>query len=123
MAVPKGVAWTPARKKAFIISVLRSGTQRYPPKYLTLNEARTEKKINKKSGRLAQHYMCASCKEAFPAKDVNVDHIAPVVCPTQGFVSWDVYIERLYCEKENFQILCKPCHKIKSQQEKEKRKK
>ncbi len=113
--------WTTARKKAFIISVLRSGTQRYPPKYLTLNEAKTEKKINSKSGRLAQHFQCASCKKDFPAKDVNVDHISPVVCPKQGFVSWDVYIERLYCEKENFQILCKGCHTIKTQKEKKTR--
>ncbi|MFZ2190079.1 MAG: HNH endonuclease signature motif containing protein [Candidatus Magasanikiibacteriota bacterium] len=115
--------WSPARKKAFIVSVLRSGTQRYPPKYLTLNEAKTEKKINKKSGRLAQHFQCAECLGDFPAKDIQCDHINPVVDPKQGFVSWDVYIERLYCEKENFQILCKPCHLIKSQQEKKDRKK
>ena len=110
--------WSPARKKAFIVSVLRSGTQRYPPKYQTLNNAKTEKKINKKSGRLAQHFECASCRGAFPAKDVNVDHIEPVVDPQTGFVSWDVYIERLYCEKENFQILCRDCHSEKSKKEK-----
>ena len=88
---------------------------------MTLNEAKTEKKVNKKSGRLAQHFKCAACKKDFPAKDVNVDHIAPVVDPKQGFVSWDVYIERLYCEKENFQILCKECHTIKTKKEKKSR--
>lgn len=110
--------WSSARKKAFIISVLRSGTQRYPPKYQTLNNAKTEKKINQKSGRLAQHFQCASCGKHFPAKEVQCDHINPVVDPAQGFVSWDVYIERLYCEIENFQILCKPCHLLKSKKEK-----
>jgi len=115
------IEWSPARKKAFIISVLRSGTQRYPPKYQTLNEARTEKKINEKSGRLAQHFSCASCGGHFPAKEVQCDHIAPVVDPKQGFVSWDVYIERLYCEKHNFQILCKTCHLEKSKKEKKTR--
>lgn len=113
--------WSPARKKAFIVSVLRSGTQRYPPKYQTLNESKTEKKINKKSGRLAQHFQCATCLGDFPAKEVNVDHILPVVDPKQGFISWDVYIQRLYCEKENFQILCSSCHKIKTQEEKKTR--
>lgn len=113
--------WTSARKKAFIVSVLRSGTQRYPPKYETLNEAKTEKRINNKSGRLAQHFQCAACKKDFPAKDVQCDHVLPVVDPKQGFVSWDVYIERLYCEKENFQILCRDCHKIKTQKEKKTR--
>lgn len=114
--------WTPARKKAFIVSVLRSGTQRYPPKYQTLNEAKTEKKTNQKSGRLAQHFQCASCGNDFPAKEVQCDHISPVVDPKVGFVSWDVYIERLYCNKENFQILCKGCHTKKSTKEKSARK-
>ncbi len=115
------IEWSPARKKAFIVSVLRSGTQRYPPKYETLNEAKTEKRINKTSGRLAQHFCCASCGKDFPAKEVQVDHILPVVDPSLGFVSWDVYIERLYCEKENFQILCRDCHKTKTQKEKKTR--
>lgn len=106
--------WTPARHKAFIISVLRSGTRRYPPKYECLNAAKTEKKKNKKTGRLAQHYLCAMCKEEFPLTQVEVDHIKPVVDPIKGFKDWNTYIKRLYCKIENFQVLCVPCHKEKS---------
>jgi hypothetical protein len=111
--------WTEARWKAFIISILRSGTQRYPPKYECLNEAKTEKKINPKTGRIAQHFMCAICKSDFPQKEVAVDHVIPVVDPRVGFTSWDNFISRLFCSKDNLQVLCNPCHKIKTNQEKE----
>jgi 5-methylcytosine-specific restriction endonuclease McrA len=113
--------WSEARKKSFIISALRAASRRWPPKYITLNEAKTEKKINPKTGRLAQHFLCASCKEEFPAKEIQIDHIKPVVDPKVGFVDWDVYIKRLFCERKNLQALCVGCHKVKSLKEKKKK--
>jgi len=110
--------WSPARKKAFIVSVLRSGTRRWPPKYETLNNAKTTKKINKKSGRLAQHYRCNSCNGEFTSTNVEVDHIRPVVDVKTGFTSWDDFIINLYCDVDNLQVLCKPCHKKKTLKEK-----
>jgi 5-methylcytosine-specific restriction endonuclease McrA len=115
MATP----WSEGRKRSFITSVLRSGSRRWPPKYETLNEAKTEKKINKKTGRQAQHYACAICQKDFPQKEVQVDHKKPAVDPTTGFISWDVYIERLFCDKENLAVLCKPCHHKKTQEERQ----
>ena len=112
--------WTDARKHAFIVSVLRAGTRRWPPKYETLAEAKTVKKINQKTGRQAQHYACAKCKKDFPQKEVDVDHKTPVVDPSTGFVDWNTYIERMFCPKKNFQVLCKPCHKAKTLKEKKK---
>lgn len=109
--------WTEARHKAFIISGLRAASRRYPPKFETLNEAKTSKKINEKTGRIAQHYQCKKCKQDFPAKDVQVDHKKPVVDPKTGFVDWNTYVERMFCEKKNFQVLCKECHLIKSKKE------
>jgi len=103
--------------------VLRSGSRRWPPRYETLNEAKTEKKENKSTGRQAQHYACQSCKEDFPAKGVCVDHIRPVVDPVQGFTTWDEFIQRLYCPKENLQVLCIECHKVKTKKESSGRKK
>ena len=113
--------WTKARRHSFIVSVLRSGTRKYPPKYETLNEAKTEKKINVKTGRLAQHYLCNVCKNDFPAKDVQIDHILPVVS-SEGFTTWDAYVESLYCGKSNLQTLCTDCHKIKTSKETSERK-
>ena len=114
--------WTEARLKAFIISTLRAGSRRYPPKYETLNEAKTEKKLNKATGRVAQHYKCNACKQEFPAKEVQVDHKKPVVDPKTGFVDWNTYIERMFCKKSNLQVLCRSCHKKKTEKEKKKSK-
>ena len=70
---------------------------------------------------MAAHYTCAECKLEFPAKEVQVDHIDPVVVPSEGFVSWDKFISRLFCDKQNLQVLCKPCHKNKTAEEKKER--
>ena len=108
--------WTPARKHSFIVSVLRTGTRRWPPKFETLNEAKTEKKTNVKTGRLAQHFQCAICQAEFPATGVQVDHVNPIV-GIDGFTTWDIYINNMFCEKENLQVLCIACHKSKTQGE------
>jgi 5-methylcytosine-specific restriction endonuclease McrA len=110
--------WSKARIHAFIVSVLRAGTRRWPPKFETMHEAKTEKRKNQATGRQAQHYACAECKEDFPAKQVQVDHKKPVVDPKRGFVDWNTYIERLFCDKKNFQVLCLECHKVKTKKEK-----
>lgn len=112
--------WTPARHKAFIVSVLRSGTRRYPPKYQCLNAAKTEKKINEKTGRLAQHYRCAGCNGEFTSTNIAVDHIAPVVDPKVGFVDWNTFIDRLFCTEDNLQALCTECHSTKTKKERAK---
>lgn len=111
--------WTEGRKRSFITSVLRSGSRRWPPKYQTLNKAKTVKKVNKKTGRQAQHFLCSLCQEDFPQKEVNVDHIEPVVDPKTGFINWDIFIDRLYCEESNLAVLCRPCHLKKTNEEKE----
>ena len=115
--------WTEARFKSFITSALRTATQRWPPKFEALKAAFIDRKINKKTGKLAQHFSCASCKGEFVSKDVQVDHKKPVVDPKKGFQGWETYIDRLFCETANLQVLCKPCHAVKTAKEKEQRKK
>ncbi|HXQ39469.1 MAG TPA: HNH endonuclease signature motif containing protein [Anaerolineales bacterium] len=107
--------WTKGRFDSFITSILRGGSRRWEPKWAVLREAATEKKVNTKTGRIAQHYECATCQEDFPAKDVQVDH---VIAMGPG-LTWDEFIDRLFCEKDNLQVLCKPCHAKKTKKEKE----
>ena len=89
---------------------------RFPPRNEVLNKSKTVKKKNPKTGRMAQFYKCAKCKKEFTSKDVQVDHINPI-----GFdKTWDEFIDKLFCEKENLQVLCVPCHKKKSKEEQKK---
>lgn len=115
-----GGKWTESRYQSFVKSVLRSGSRKWPPKFETLNSAKRGKQVNAKTGRLAEHYECAECHKLFPAKDVQCDHIKPVV-PVTGFETWDNVIENLFCEEDNLQVLCKPCHKLKCQEERQER--
>lgn len=108
--------WTEARFKSFIISQLRQGTRRWAPISEVMKEARVKRGL----------YHCAGCGKDVPAstkegskrvKNVFVDHINPIVDPAIGFTTWDEYIERIFCEKENLQLLCKACHDEKSGEE------
>lgn len=118
-----GGEWTDARFRSFVTSALRAASRRWPPKFKALKEAFVGRKTNKKTGKLAMHYKCATCKKHFVAADVQVDHVLPVVDPKVGFIGWDSFIDRIFCEIENLQVLCKPCHKVKTEEEKAERKK
>jgi 5-methylcytosine-specific restriction endonuclease McrA len=112
-----GNTWTEARFRSFIRSQLRAATMRWAPIANCLKDARSQRGF----------YICAGCKQEVPAttkvsgkrvKNVHVDHIEPIVDPTVGFVSYDVLIERMFCEAPNLQVLCNDCHTIKTDAEK-----
>ena len=108
--------------KAWLIGTLRRAVTRWGPKQEALKDACIGQKTNKRTGRQAKHYLCSECGGFFIARDVQVDHIDPVVDPEVGFVDWETFIDRLFCEKENLQVLCKPCHKEKTKAERQVRK-
>lgn len=111
--------WTKSRFNSFIKSALRAASSRWPPKYAAMNKAFSGTKVNVKTTRLAKHYKCAGCGGEFPAKDIQIDHIYPVIDPLKGFTTWDEVVIRMFCEVEGFQALCIPCHKIKTNAEKQ----
>jgi len=102
---------------------MRAGYRKWPPRYEALAKAKAGRKTNKATGRMAEHYKCNGCNKEFPGKDVQVDHVLPVVCPKEGFVDWNVYIDRLFCGVENLQVLCSACHDKKTAKERGERKK
>ena len=53
-------------------------------------------------------FVCEKCGKVH--KKVDVDHVEPVG-KTQ---SLDTYLYRLYCLEDNYQVLCKDCHKEKT---------
>lgn len=117
-----GGQWTEARMNSFIKGALRSASVKWPPRYTTLHDACVGTRVNRKTGRMAKHYRCSRCQGDFPGKDVEVNHITPVV-PVDGFDSWDGVIKRMFCEKDGLELVCKPCHKEITAEENNKRKK
>lgn len=109
--------WTEGRINAFITSALRAGMRRWPAKWEALEAACIGSLTNPKTGRKAKHYKCAMCGNIFVAKDVEVDHVTPIVDPKTGFTTWDDFITRLYCDVGGLQVLCKPDHKRKTKDE------
>lgn len=111
--------WTKARFQAFIKSILRAATRKWGP----INEARKNAWLERGV------YKCAGYKKRWhkvPASivvkgkrinNVFVDHISPIIDRNVGFVSWDDVINRMFCEIDNLQVLCRDCHDRKTADE------
>lgn len=98
-------------KKSYAIAILRRGSYRLRARSNALKAAKVARNC----------YRCAICLQIFGRKEIQVDHKSPVT-PITGWVSFDDFIDRLYCEEQDLQVLCKPHHKIKSQAENQIRK-
>jgi len=111
--------WTVARFNSFIKSGLRILSNKWPPKYEIRKAAWLERGFYKCAGYLKKaHKVPASIViKGVRKNNVFVDHIVPIIDPKVGFVDWNTVIERMFCEKENLQVLCKSCHERKSNDE------
>ena len=99
---------------SFIRSALRQKSRWWKPISVCKEKARRAYKgINK---RQKYEYQCKSCKGYFPDKEINVDHIVPAGALNCG-QDLPGFVERLFCEVEHLQCLCKSCHDTKTQQE------
>lgn len=112
--------------KEWILWQLRRLSYRWPARGQAFREAgRTQKEFMRRPGinpklvsaRVRNFFECAECEKIFPRREVSADHKIPVVDPRVGWVSWDVFIPRLFCDKENFNILCNSCHDTKTKHE------
>lgn len=125
------VKWTKPQVETFIKNNIRACFRKYAPKEICYKMASLGKLKNPKTNRMAEHYKCADCGQSFPRKEVQCDHIDPVIDPKDGFKGWDEYIRRMLCldekleadflyiAKYKLQILCSDCHTIKSNKENE----
>ena len=105
-----------------IRSALRRTFSRSPAVREVMMLVRRERPWFKKDGSTASkprvEYLCAKCNKWHMGKDIQVDHAVPVVNPDVGFVDWNTFIDRLFCDKTNLAVLCKDCHKAKTDHEK-----
>jgi 5-methylcytosine-specific restriction endonuclease McrA len=74
-------------------------------------------KDGSRAKRDAVQYLCNICGEYAGSTQVAVDHIEPVISIIDGFVNWDTFKDRLFCDASNLQVVCDSCHNEKTQKE------
>jgi 5-methylcytosine-specific restriction endonuclease McrA len=101
---------------SFIRSALRQKSRWWKP--ITQCKMKSRRAYKGPNKRQKFEYQCNECKLWFPDKKINVDHVIPagtLRCANDlpGFV------ERLFCEIDNLQVLCSGCHDVKTKNEKD----
>lgn len=106
-----GGQWTEAAFWAFIRSLLRQGSIRWPPRRnVKIRCRRPNQSANK---RMKWEYQCDTCQQWFPDKLTEVDHVE--ACGTlKSFDDLPRFVARLFCEPEELVVLCKECHRRKT---------
>ena len=100
---------------SYIRSALRNKSRYWPPiKQVKQASRRPYKGENK---RQKFEYQCNLCKEWYAEKHINVDHIVGAGA-LNCYNDLPGFVERLFCEADNLQVLCESCHNQKTQQEK-----
>ena len=77
-------------------------------------------KFNKDGSRAKKdsvQYRCNVCQTYVGSTHVAVDHITPVISVSEGFVDFNTFIERLFCDVNNLQVICDDCHNLKTNSE------
>jgi len=102
---------------SFIRSTLRQKSRWWKP--VSQAKEAAKRKYKGPNKRQKWEYECNICKKYYANTEINVDHIIPagtLRCSNDlpGFV------ERLFCEVDNLQVLCNVCHNKKTQDEKSK---
>lgn len=124
MARPRGElvkcdgVWTQAKFNSFIKNNLRSATRKWAPIQKCKKRAHVARGLYKCDGcgaEVAPTYYDEDKRKRM--KNIFVDHVVPIIDPAVGFTTWDECIERMFCDSENLQLLCKDCHTIKSREE------
>lgn len=95
----------------FIRSSLRNRSRYWKP----IAECKKNARRAVAKGRQKWEYQCNHCKGWFMDKETQVDHIEE--CGSlKSFDDIGAFAERLFCEIEGFQVLCKECHNKKTQE-------
>lgn len=93
--------------RTWLIPKLRRLSYQWPPRKWAQTAARVER------GK----YKCELCSGIFGPREISLDHKEPVIAVDKGFVDWNTYVERLFCEFENWSVICNNCHDKKTEQE------
>lgn len=103
------------KKEKYILNVLRQGTIAFYERNECFKKQQFKvREGNTKDGRpkFKLHWYCAKCNaKSRNREDFEADHIIEIGSFTGD---WNVLIERMFCDQDNWQLLCLKCHKKKS---------
>ena len=102
---------------SFIRSALRQKSRWWKP--ITECKMKARRPYKGPNKRQKFEYLCNSCKRWFPDKQINVDHIVGAGSLNCG-QDLPGFVDRLFCEQDNLQVLCTTCHDHKTKLEKQK---
>jgi 5-methylcytosine-specific restriction endonuclease McrA len=102
---------------SFIRSALRQKSRWWKP--ITECKMKARRPYKGPNKRQKFEYLCNSCKTWFPEKQINVDHIIGAGSLNCG-QDLPGFVDRLFCEQDNLQVLCTKCHDHKTKLEKQK---
>lgn len=102
-----GGKWTEARYRSFIRSALRKLSMRWPPMRAAKLKAR--RPYVGPNNRQKFESQCVQCKGWFKESETQADHIVPCGSMIDPAALWE-FVERVLCEEDGFQVLCKTCH-------------
>lgn len=97
-----------ARLKKIIMSGLGKAWMFWPPR----NEVKRRCAHPDKPG-----WFICELNKSHEIEKIDVDHIVPCVKPSDGFTSWDTYINSRFVLADKLQGICTSCHKAKTKVE------
>lgn len=111
--------------KSFLIPKLRRMSYQWPERAKAFHTAKRFIQVGRfKNGKpkFKMKFECECCNNLFDKEDIQLDHKDPIVDVNTGFVDWNTYIDRMFCDYDNWQVLCRGDHELKTQMEQESRK-
>jgi 5-methylcytosine-specific restriction endonuclease McrA len=108
----------PSNLDKFIMNILnRRGWVIWPSRIAVINRVKRIIFIGK---RKRVFFTCEECgNDQLTAKDIEVDHIEPRIDPVKGFQGIEDWILRTFVGTNKLKLLCKSCHRVKSELENE----
>lgn len=107
-----------AKERGLLKGALRRVFSRSDLRKRILEACRIEHKDEDRP-RVKKWGRCAICLLPTALYQIQVDHIVPIV-PTDSSLedmTWDIVVNRIWCEESNLQPCCLSCHKVKSKEE------
>lgn len=101
--------------KGKLVSAMRKLWQYYSEERAAVLMAAEVMQTNPETGRTRKHWKCAECSAV--TLKVHVDHIAPIGTQPATFHEVGTWLDRLFCDWTNLQVLCDRCHKEKTARE------